>query len=78
MTHNATNFDAYDSDEYDVEAMKIDASNGNFNEADAENYRHENIVRASFVNGQFTQARQQCTSYGLNYELEKYKFDHGE
>jgi len=65
----------YDASEYDTEAMKIDLRNGNFREEEAEDYRHENIVRASLINGQFTQARQQCVSYGLNYELEKYKFD---
>lgn len=69
--------DQYDSDEYDTEAMEIDKRNGNFSEENAEDYRHENIVRASLINGQFTQARKQCASYGLNYELERCKFDMG-
>lgn len=69
---------AFDSSEYDVEAMEIDARNGNFNPEYAEEYRHENIVRASLVNGQFSQARRQCASYGLTYEVERLKFDHEE
>src|SRR5690349_3286841 len=49
----------YDSDEYDTEAMQTDLDNGNFSEENAEDYRHENIVRASLKNGQFSQAREQ-------------------
>lgn len=67
----------YDSGEYDTEAMEIDARNGNFSKDNAEDYRHENRVLASLVNGQFTQAREECASYGLNYELELYKFRAG-
>ena len=68
---------AYDSGDYDTEAMEIDARHGNFSPDRAEDYRHENIVRASLVNGQFTQARQQCASYGLAYgeELLKFKYE---
>jgi len=66
----------YDSDYYDTEAMATDQRHGNFNPENAEDYRHENIVRASLINGQFTQARQQCRSYGLNYALELHKFQH--
>ncbi len=68
----------YDSDQYDTEAIAIDKSNGNFSEDRSEDYRHENIVRASLVNGQFSQARKQCESYGLTYELERYKFNKGD
>lgn len=60
----------FDSAEYDVEAMKIDARNGNFSPDRAEDYRHENIVAASLMNGQFTQAKSQCAEFGLNYEIE--------
>jgi hypothetical protein len=67
-----------DSDDYDTEAIAIDLANGNFDAERVEDYRHENIVRASLVNGQFSQARQQCASYGLNYEVEKLKFDKGD
>lgn len=67
-------FDEYDDSEYDVEAMQQDHANGNFSEDNADDYRHENIVRASLVNGQFTQARQQCATYGLNYGVERFKF----
>ncbi len=65
----------YSDDQYDTEAIEIDARNGNFSEDSVEDYRHENIVRSSLVNGQFSQARKQCESYGLTYELERYKFD---
>lgn len=68
--------DRYDSDEYDTEAMLVDLRNGNFSEDNAEDYRHESIVRASLINGQLTQARKQCASYSLNHEVEKLKFDH--
>ena len=71
------NPDEYDSSDYDTEAMRIDQRHGNFSPERAEDYRHENIVRASLINGQFTQARQQCASYGLTYELELFKFQHG-
>lgn len=63
-----------DSSEYDTEAMRIDNRNGNFTPDRVEDYRHENIVRESLINGQFTQARQQCQSFGLNYEVELMKF----
>ncbi len=66
--------DGFSSDDYDVEAMTIDARNGNFSPDNAEEYRHENIVSASFTNGQFSQARRQCASYGLNYDTELQKF----
>jgi len=62
-------FTAFDSSEFDVEAMQIDARHGNFSPDHAEEYRHENIVNESFVNGQFNQARQQCLKFGLDYSL---------
>ena len=70
------NIDDIDSDEYDTEGIAIDIRNNNFSEDRLEEYRHENQVLDSFVNGQFTQARNLCASYGLNYELELYKFQH--
>lgn len=76
MTIEGFNINDIDSDEYDAEGIACDIRNGNFSEEDLEDYRYENQVRASFVNGQFTQARQQCRSAGLNYELELYKFNH--
>ncbi len=57
----------YDSSDYDIEAMRTDARHGNFSPERAEDYRHTAIVAASLMNGQFTQARQQCRSYGLDY-----------
>lgn len=69
----ALELSSYDSDEYDTEAMAIDQRNGNFSPDRAEDYRHENIVRTSLVNGQFNQAKQQCHKYGLNYETELLK-----
>ena len=61
----------YDSSAYDTEAMRIDARHGNFSPDRAEEYRHESIVAASLINGQFTQARQQCSSYGLDYAAQR-------
>ena len=63
-----------DSSYFDTEAMEIDERNGNFTPERIEEYRHENIVRESFINGNFKQARQQCNSYGLNYEAELTNF----
>lgn len=65
----------YDSDTYDTEAIEIDRKYGNFSEDQLEDYRHENIVRMSFINGQFSQARKQCASYGLDYQSEKHNFE---
>lgn len=72
------NIQDFDSDEYDTQAIEIDQRHGNFSPENAEDYRHENIVRASLINGQFTQARQQCRSYGLTYEVELLKFKQAE
>jgi hypothetical protein len=65
---------AFDSSEYDTEAMRMDASHGNFSPDRAEDYRHENIVRASLENGQFIQAKTQCAEFGLDYDTELHKF----
>jgi hypothetical protein len=75
FTEDEIDFDQWDDSEYDVEAMKIDERNGNFDVDNSEEYRHENIVQASIMNGQFTQAREQCEKYGLNYEVEKARAD---
>jgi hypothetical protein len=56
-----------DSGEYDTEAMQIDDRNRHFSPDAIEDYRHENIVIASLQNGQFTQAKKQCASFGLEY-----------
>lgn len=68
----------FDSDHYDISAMEIDAQHGNFSPENAEEYRHENIVQASLINGQFSQAQIQCSQYGLCYESEYAKFKHGD
>jgi hypothetical protein len=64
-------FSVFDSSEYDIEAMEIDARHGNFSADNAEAYRFENIIRDSIRNGQFQQARDQCSQWGFNYELER-------
>jgi hypothetical protein len=61
-----------DDGDHDIEAIRVDFSNGNI-EIDAQpervdEYRHENIIRASIVNGNFTQAKEQCTRYGYDYD----------
>ncbi len=68
------NIEDIDSSEYDTDAIRSDERHGNFSPENIEDYRHENIVQASLINGQFTQARKQCASYGLNYEVELAKF----
>lgn len=56
--------------DYDIAAMLIDERWGNFSPENVEDYRHENIVQASFINGQFSQAKAQCREYGLDYNQE--------
>lgn len=57
----------FDSDHYDVHAMRGDDSLGNFSPERADEYLHLNIVLASLANGQFSQAREQCERFGLSY-----------
>ena len=60
----------WDDGSHDIDAMRADIANGNLEVGDderAEEYEHETIVRASLTNGQFTQAKKQCESYGLDY-----------
>lgn len=57
----------FDSDYYDTQAMRDDDSLGNFSPERADDYLHLNIVLASLANGQFTQAREQCARFGLEY-----------
>jgi hypothetical protein len=64
---NLTFIESLDSDLYDTEAARIDERNGNFSLQDVEDYLCTNIVLASLTNGQKTQAREQCASYGLDY-----------
>lgn len=70
--------DGLDYDKYDVEGIRTDMWNNNFTPDRLEEYTFENQMKASLVNGQFTQARNKCDSAGLNYELELYKFNRGE
>ena len=62
----------WDDGDHDIEAMRIDIANNNLKVGDddlASEYEHEAIVNASLTNGNFTQAKSQCTSYGLDYDL---------
>jgi len=57
-----------DSSDYDIESLLIDFENDNFEIGDdIEEYRTESIVQRSIDNGQFKQARNQCSTYGLDY-----------
>jgi hypothetical protein len=61
----------FDSDEYDVEAMRIDIANNNLEigrDDQTDKYQHENIIRDSITNGNFTQAKEQCTRYGYDFD----------
>ncbi len=71
-TPNAAFIDGLDSDHYDKEAMHIDDRHGNFSPDRAEDYRHEAIVAASLLNGQFRQAHGQCSRYGLDYAEQRH------
>ena len=70
--------DEHDDGEHDTEGMRVDIENGNLEVGDdAGRYEHTSIVRGSFTNGQFTQARNQCDSFELDYdeELAAYRSD---
>lgn len=63
-----------DDSVYDVESIRIDSNNNNFSADRLGEYRHENIVQTSLINGQFSQAREQCKTYGLDYQSELSRF----
>lgn len=71
----------WDDGDHDINAMRCDLANGNLEVGDddrAAEYEHEYIVRKSLINGQFTQAKEQCENYGLDYseclaDLENWK-----
>lgn len=67
-------FSQWDEPNYDVQGMLSDYASNNFQQDDAERYRHTNLVQESFVNGQFKQAREMCGRYALLYDLELEKF----
>ena len=71
-TPNHDLIETLDSDDYDTESALIDDRNNNFSPDQVEDYRKEYIVHASLINGQFTQARQQCAEYGLNYAQQRH------
>jgi hypothetical protein len=73
---NGIDYSEY-ADTHDVDMLVSDHDNNNI-VIDLDDYLFENQVRLSFINGQFKQARQQCDEYGLNYELELYKFKQGD
>ena len=73
-TKDQIDFSQWDAAEYDVQGMKLDYANNNFQMDDAESYRHTNQVRESLINGQFTQAREMSASYGLYYDQELERF----
>ena len=54
---------------YDTDNIETDYFNGNFTANQLEDYSYENIVLASFDNGQKEQARIQAESYGLDYDV---------
>ena len=66
----------FDDGNHDIEMMRSDVASKNLQIGDderASEYEHENIVLASMMNGQFTQSKEQCESYGLDYETIKAK-----
>jgi hypothetical protein len=56
-------FDDYDDSIYDVEAMRIDHSNGSL--GSARSYVKANIIRDSLINGQVKQGRRQIAAWGF-------------
>ena len=67
----------YDSETYDTDSIEFDTENNNFNPEDIEDYRHENIVKTSIINGQYQQAKEQANQFGLNYEVFYFKVKGG-
>ena len=64
--------DDQDEDEIDIEALKIDIENGNFDtviqyDQVGDIYGKENRVQRSLADGQVKQAREQCGDYGLEF-----------
>ena len=59
-----------DESQYDVEGMKTDIENGNFDieTDDVNEYQYETIITKSFVNGQYTQAKRQCQTWNVDYD----------
>lgn len=68
MTPNAAFISELDSDEYDTEAIRIDDGNGNFSPDRVDDYLQTNIILNSLHNGQFTQAKAQCSEFGFSYK----------
>jgi hypothetical protein len=60
----------YPDTDYDTDLLIGDCQNGNVPE-DVTSYLYTEIVRASMVNGQWKQAREQCKRYGLDFEFMK-------
>jgi hypothetical protein len=67
MTPNEQLISTLDSDQYDIESMRIDDSNGNFSPEQVEDYLQTEIIHRSLINGQFIQAREQCERFGFYY-----------
>jgi len=66
-----------DENNYAIGYIAADYNNGNVDLEDVDQvqeYRKEYIVQESLVNGQFTQAREQCSEFGLKYEDELFKY----
>ena len=55
---------------FDLNAIQDDSENGNFSIDNIEDYRYQNIVQASLINGQRKQAERQCDEYGLDFASE--------
>lgn len=62
--------DEIDDSTYDVESIRIDIGNNNFS-GDVEIYRYETIIQNSIINGQHSQAREQCREFGFDYDEQK-------
>ena len=64
----------YDDGSYDIDAIQCDWKNGAIEELDADTmvaYRWFNMIDSSLSNGQFTQAKVQCSHAGVEYDTAK-------
>jgi len=65
-------------DDYDTDAMRVDIANNNLtvgDDAAADRYKHENIIAESIINGNFSQAEEQCIKFG--YDCDEMRRLHG-
>lgn len=65
----------FDSELYDTDCIQSDMDNNNFEAHRLEEYSFDNIVLNSLVNGQISQAKEQCKRYGMDFNVARLAFE---